>query len=535
LDPHLAAEKLAELHGLVISKETLRYWMRASGLWATRKDRAPAPHQPRFRRSAFGELVQIDGCEHHWFEDRGPYCTLLVFVDDATGKLMELLFVRAESAFGYFAATASYLRRHGKPVAFYSDKHSIFRVAREGSLGTHRGVSQFGRALGELNVDIICANSPQAKGRVERMNLTLQDRLVKELRLRGISTMDAGNAFAPEFMEDFNRRFAKPPRSPHDAHRPLLPTDDLDRIFCTRVARSMTPNMVVHFERSSYLITPTKETRGLAGRRRAVEVHRWADGRLEIHCNGQSLPYTVSEEPPAVSPGEVVERKRVAEVVSLIEEQQRQGGLRRPGQLRLRDKPALPSPSPASRGPDETITEVIARAADVGTEAAKRFVLRWVRRRAYLYARSTDGSSRSTGRPILKDKLLGEVDAVVAEHWLERGDWSVPPPLTAHPSEPRRSRSEEPAAAPAPAQPVDGLKRLNAALWFTDTFHAAEVERIRTAQRAADEAFAVQFSDEPPGAARRKPPKSSPRRVGRGHRRKAAAAVASRPAASSRR
>src|ERR671928_476290 len=118
---------------------------------------------------------------------------------------MELRFVvESESAFDYFAATASYLRRHGKPVAFYSDKHSIFRVYREGTTGPSKGVTQFGRALGELNIDIICANRPQAKGRVERMHQTLQDRLVKELRLRGISTMADGNAFLPVFMDDYN-------------------------------------------------------------------------------------------------------------------------------------------------------------------------------------------------------------------------------------------------------------------------------------------------------------------------------------------
>jgi hypothetical protein len=146
--PTLACEKLVELHDVRVSRETLRTWMKADGLWLT----------------------------------------------------------RTESAFGYFEATKAYLRRYGKPVAFYSDKHSIFRVTREGSLGAHRGISQFGRALAELNIDIICANSPQAKGRVERMNQTLQDRLVKELRLRGISTMEAGNAFAPEFMESFSIR-----------------------------------------------------------------------------------------------------------------------------------------------------------------------------------------------------------------------------------------------------------------------------------------------------------------------------------------
>jgi hypothetical protein len=150
----------------------------------------------------------------------------LVYVDDATGKLMELRFVVSESAFDYFTATRSYLLRHGKPVAFYSDKHSIFRVHSDTGMGRAKGMSQFGRALDDLNIDIICANSPQAKGRVERMNSTLQDRLVKELRLLGIATMEAGNAYAHEFIEDYNRRFGREPRNPHDAHRPLLSTED---------------------------------------------------------------------------------------------------------------------------------------------------------------------------------------------------------------------------------------------------------------------------------------------------------------------
>jgi transposase len=133
--PTLAREKLIEVHGVRVAKETLRKWMVAAGLWMSREERIPKPHQPRYRRACLGELVQIDGCEHHWFEDRGPPCSLLVYVDDATSRVMELRFARAESTFDYFAATASYLRRHGKPVAFYSDKHSIFRVAREGTTG----------------------------------------------------------------------------------------------------------------------------------------------------------------------------------------------------------------------------------------------------------------------------------------------------------------------------------------------------------------------------------------------------------------
>lgn len=145
--PKLAFEKLVELHGIHVGRETLRKWLAEAGIWITRDLRRRMVHQPRHRRECFGELIQIDGCEHAWFEDRGPTCTLLVYVDDATGRLMELRFVKCESAFDYFESTTAYLKRHGKPVAFYSDKHSIFHVCREGSAGRAKGVTQFGRAL----------------------------------------------------------------------------------------------------------------------------------------------------------------------------------------------------------------------------------------------------------------------------------------------------------------------------------------------------------------------------------------------------
>jgi molybdenum-dependent DNA-binding transcriptional regulator ModE len=190
--PTLAAEKLRELHDLTLSRETLRAWMIAEGLWQDRRKRRGRVYQPRYRRDCVGELVQIDGSEHRWFEECGPMCTLLVFIDDATSRLMHLRFVETESTFAYFAATRGYLEAHGKPVAFYSDKHSVFRVNKAGGVATD-GMTQFGRALHGLNIEIICANSSQAKGRVERANKTLQDRLVKELRLAGVSTMEAGN------------------------------------------------------------------------------------------------------------------------------------------------------------------------------------------------------------------------------------------------------------------------------------------------------------------------------------------------------
>ena len=191
--PTLAAEKLGELHGIVLGRETLRLWMIEAGLWLDRKQRLKRVHQPRHRRECAGELVQVDGCEHWWFEDRGPQCTLLVFIDDATSRLMHLRFVESESTFAYFHATRAYLEAWGKPVALYSDKHGVFRVNQTGALGGD-GMTQFGRALDALNIDIICANSSQAKGRVERAHKTLQDRLVKELRLAGASSLAEGTA-----------------------------------------------------------------------------------------------------------------------------------------------------------------------------------------------------------------------------------------------------------------------------------------------------------------------------------------------------
>src|SRR4051812_48505389 len=277
-------------------------------------------HQPRHRRECLGELVQIDGCDHAWFEERGTRCTLLVYVDDATSRLMELRFVKSESAFDYFASTRAYLERQGKPVAFYSDKHSIFRVNHEGSTGRAGGVTQFGRALAELNIDIICANSPQAKGRVERMNKTLQDRLVKELRLRDISTMDAGNAFLPQFMADYNRRFERTAKNGHDAHRPLQGDEDLSRVFTWQEERRMSRNLVVHFKRVTYLVQPGPETLRFAGKR--VRVFEREDGRVEIRCEGQLLPYSPFDKNRCVDQGAIVENKRLGAMLSAIQASQ---------------------------------------------------------------------------------------------------------------------------------------------------------------------------------------------------------------------
>jgi len=317
--PSLAAEKLAEHHGCSVSRETLRSWMIADGLWQDRRHRLPSPHQPRRRRDCLGELVQIDGSEHAWFEDRGPPCTLLAFVDDATSRLMQLRFVTSESAFDYFRATRAYLEAHGKPVAFYSDKHGIFRVNRKEAAGGD-GVTQFGRALLALNIDIICANSPQAKGRIERAFGTLQDRMVKALRLAGVSSMAAANAWLAGFITAYNTRFGRDPANAKNLHRPLAQADDLDEILAWREERTVTHNLTLHYDRMMLLLDPTPLARSLA--RKKVEVVNYPDGRFAVQFNGTALDFKVFDKIQTVPPGAIVDNKRLSAVLEQIKAQQ---------------------------------------------------------------------------------------------------------------------------------------------------------------------------------------------------------------------
>jgi hypothetical protein len=318
--PTLAAEKLAERHNLRLGVETLRQWMLADGIWTDRKQRLPRVYQPRYRRACLGELIQIDGCEHWWFEGRGPQCTLLAFVDDATSRIMHAAFVPTESTFAYFRATRAYLERYGKPVAFYSDKHSVFRVSSKEAKGGD-GMTQFGRALDELTIEIICANAPQSKGRVERCFGTLQDRLVKELRLSGIDTLEAGNVFLPSFLEAHNARFAKPPVRERNAHRPLSERDDLDEVFAWKEERTVTRSLTLQYDQTLFLLEPNEVPRPLA--RQRVTVCDYPDGRLAIKHKGRELPYRVFDKRPRVNQAAVVENKRLGPVLAYIAERQK--------------------------------------------------------------------------------------------------------------------------------------------------------------------------------------------------------------------
>jgi transposase len=316
--PTLAAEKLAAEHGFSFSSETLRKWMIVDGLWRDRKQRRRV-HQPRPRRECAGELVQVDGSEHWWFEDRGPQCTLLVFVDDATSRLMHLQFVESESTFAYFHAARAYLEAWGKPVAFYSDKHGVFRVNHPGALGGD-GMTQFGRALHALNIDIICANSSPAKGRVERANKTLQDRLVKELRLAGAATLAEGNALLPAFIADYNARFAKAPANDKDLHRPLRAGDDLDDAFAWKEERTLSQALTLQYDKVVFILEPSEQAKAAIGKR--VTVVDYPDGRLAIRYRGVELAYRTFDKARQVSQAAIVENKQLGAALAFIRDQQ---------------------------------------------------------------------------------------------------------------------------------------------------------------------------------------------------------------------
>ena len=304
--PTLAHEKLVELDGLKICDESVRQLMIEERLWKPKKARKVVTHQMRERRACFGELVQIDGSVHDWFEGRAPKSALLVFIDDATGRLVQLLFVECESFFGYCQAAEGYFTHYGKPGTFYSDKHGIFRVNLPAS-GHSDALTQFGRAMQELEIQIICANTPQAKGRVERVIQTLQDRLPKELRLRGISSPEAGNTYLPEFIADFNQRFAVPPRSTHDAHRPLTAKDDLARIFTWQETRLLSKNLTLQFQKVIYQIQTPHPT--YAMRNAAVTVCQDAQGKITLVYKGKPLEYTIFHK--QAHQAEIVESKQI--------------------------------------------------------------------------------------------------------------------------------------------------------------------------------------------------------------------------------
>lgn len=292
--PTLAAEQL-RADGFTHSVSSLRQWMIANALWQPAKSSAKPVHLLRQRRARTGELIQIDGSPHRWLELRGPVCCLIAFIDDATSSVLAAHFIPNESTWGYLHTLQSYVTAHGRPLALYSDRHGIFTQHKAyGKAGQVLAPTQFERALAQLDIQSILALSPQAKGRVERLFQTLQDRLVKAMRLAGICTIEQANAFLAQYLKTHNARFAVQAASSEDAHRPYSGTpQELARICALHHTRSVSTARVVQFE--GQVLVLRDSTAGQAGQTTAspksVNIVQHASGALELFIRGHSAAF----------------------------------------------------------------------------------------------------------------------------------------------------------------------------------------------------------------------------------------------------
>ncbi|HXF29538.1 MAG TPA: ISNCY family transposase [Chlamydiales bacterium] len=285
--PTLVAEKLKEKHGIDLSKEMIRRLMIADNLRGVKKTKRYKVHPRRTRRSRVGELVQIDGSYEYWFEERGEKCCLIVFVDDATSQIALMRFCRTETSEDYLKMLRMYLERYGRPLALYSDKHSIFRVTKKEQYTEGKWTTRFHGVLKELDIELICAHSPQAKGRVERANGTLQDRLIKEMRERRISSIEEGNAFLDEFTKIYNKKFAKAPANPEDAHRSLLPSHKPEQLFMLKETRILSKDLSFQYKNEIYQIEAERR-HSLRGE---VDIFESEGKVIMILKEGRSLKY----------------------------------------------------------------------------------------------------------------------------------------------------------------------------------------------------------------------------------------------------
>jgi len=297
--PTLAAECLTEEDGVTVPVETLRQWLLSAGLW--RKQRRHKPYrQRRARREFFGELVQMDGSHHDWFEGRREWAVLMVLIDDATSEVFAW-FSEGETTIAAMEAFRGYVEHYGLPRALYVDRDSIYRCDRDSTIAENLAgkepTTQFGRAMGELDVKVIMAHSPQAKGRVERVNGTLQDRLVKALRREKISDLAAANRFLEKkFLPAFNRRFVRQAARSGDLHRRVPRGLDMGRVLSIRETRVVQNDWTLRFENRWFQLAETHQKMALAGR--AATVCQRLDGHLELLYGGRELSYRELPAPP---------------------------------------------------------------------------------------------------------------------------------------------------------------------------------------------------------------------------------------------
>lgn len=284
--PTLAAEKLAECHGITISAETVRGWLRDAGIdHFTRRTR---PHRAwRERKAHVGELVQLDGSHHDWFEGRGPRCVLMAYIDDASSRV-SARFYAYEGTIPAMDSFTRYVMQYGVPLAVYADKHTTYQSPAPPTVADQlAGVtptSQFGRALSELGVELIPAHSPQAKGRVERLFKTFQDRVIKEMRLADVSTLDAANQFLEGYLPIYNQRFTVQPTQVADLHRPRPARRELDRSLCLKTTRCLRNDFTIAHQGRLYQIRDTI-------RAPHVLVEERVDGTMRITHQGRPLRF----------------------------------------------------------------------------------------------------------------------------------------------------------------------------------------------------------------------------------------------------
>lgn len=285
--PTLAYEKLTEIHNIKISLSTVRNIMIESKIWKKRKSKQTKIYQRRPPRDCIGELLQMDGSYHDWFEGRAPECCLIVLIDDATSRIMWMQFVKWESCFGYFNAIKAYIKKYGKPLSVYTDRLAVFETTRK----TEKNYkdTQFHRAMSSLGINLILANSPQAKGRVERVNETLQDRLVKEMRLARISSMEEGNAFLSTYTELHNKKFAKIAKSPINAHKAMDANFNPERILSLHYERKITKDLMINFKGKNYQIVEYHDKYRL-GKQKVLIIEK-ENGDLEFIFKGKNLKF----------------------------------------------------------------------------------------------------------------------------------------------------------------------------------------------------------------------------------------------------
>lgn len=297
--PTFASEKLKERHNIARDPKTIRKLMIQEGLWKPRKKKQGDYHSWRQRRACFGEMEQFDGSYHYWLEDRGPFCCLLASIDDATGIPTKAKLAKDESTFSVFDFWKDYLKEHGKPHSIYLDKFSTYKMTQKVAQENHDTLTQFQRAMRELSIEPISANSCQAKGRVERLFETFQDRLIKELRLAGVSTTKEANVFIEkEFLPKYRQKYAVEPRSQANLHKRLSLKEEksLDSVFSKQYERTVRSDFTISYSNQWYQLL--KEQPATICKQDTVKVEERLDGSVQFRLRGKYLNYKVLPERP---------------------------------------------------------------------------------------------------------------------------------------------------------------------------------------------------------------------------------------------